>query len=179
MNHIIHTQKKYLTEIIRIISMYQVLSINQLIQLFPDISKEKTLMLVKQLERNGRLVYEQETGYVFYSKDSTPNPSILSAFWVLIDFIQDITFHSASDFPVTLTFYTSSDCYDVIHVPEQKEILINHALSQHDEDAPQRLVIVEHTKQIPLLHFPGITAFCTISPDGHVQYFKKQGVTEQ
>ena len=64
MNHIIHTQKKHLTEIIRIISMYQVLSINQLIQLFPDISEEKTLMLVKQLERNGRLVYEQETGYV-------------------------------------------------------------------------------------------------------------------
>ena len=30
---------------------------------------------------------------------------------------------------MTLTFYTQSDAYDVIHIPEEKEILMNHALS--------------------------------------------------
>lgn len=76
-------------------------------------------------------------------------------------------------------FYTNSNCYDVIHVPEEKEILINHALSDYDEDAPKRLVVVDHTGQIPNLHFPGIAAFCTVSADGRVQYYKKQGVTDE
>lgn len=80
---------------------------------------------------------------------------------------------------MSLTFYTNSNCYDVIHVPEEKEILINHALSDYDEDAPKRLVVVDHTGQIPNLHFPGIAAFCTVSADGRVQYYKKQGVTDE
>lgn len=116
---------------------------------------------------------------VLYSKECTANPSTMAAYWILLDFISDTIYHTVSDFPVSLTFYTNSDCYDVIHVPEEKEILINHALSDYDEDAPKRLVVVDHTGQIPNLRFPGIAAFCTVSADGRVQYYKKQGVTDE
>ena len=81
-------------------------------------------------------------------------------------------------FPVTLTFYTQSDAYDVIHIPEEKEMLMNHALSAYKEDAPRRIAIVDNAGQIPLLDFPGTAAFCTVAPGGEVQYYRKQGVTD-
>ena len=97
---------------------------------------------------------------------------------MLLDFREDITYHTASDFPVALTFCTQSDAYDVIHIPEEKEILMNHALSAWQEDSPRRIALVDDAGQIPLLHFPGIAAFCTVTPGGKVQYYRKQGVTD-
>ena len=126
----------------------------------------------------GRLALLPERGLVLYSKDCIPSPSTLAAFWVLLDFREDITFHTASDFPVALTFYTQSDAYDVIHIPEEKEMLMNNALSAYKEDAPRRIAIVDHAGQIPLLAIPGTAAFCTVTPDGKVQYYRKQGVTD-
>lgn len=179
MNHISKDQGSHLAEINRLLSVYQVLSFSQLEKTFPELTEGKLLLLLRRLEKSGRLIYEQDTGLILYSKECTANPSTMAAYWVLLDFISDTIYHTASDFPVSLTFYTSSDCYDVIHVPEGKEILINHALSTYGEDAPKRLVVVDHTRQIPNLHFPGIAAFCTVSTDGRVQYYKKQGVTDE
>lgn len=179
MNHILKDRGNHLTEINRLLSIYQVLSFSQLVKTFPDLTEDKLLLLLRMLEKGGRLIYEQDTGLVHYSKECCANPSTLVAYWILLDFISDTIYHTISDFPVSLIFYTNTDCYDVIHVPEEQEILINHALSAYDEDAPKRLVVVDHTRQIPNLHFPGIAAFCTVSSDGRVQYYKKQGVTDE
>ena len=43
-----------------------------------------------------------------------------------------------------MVFYTQSDAYDVIHIPEEKEMLMNHALSAYKEDAPRRIAIVDN-----------------------------------
>lgn len=178
MNHINQMQKKHLSEIIRIISMYQVLSFKQLLGTFPELGVNKLQTILKQLQKSGRIIFEQDTGLVFCSKDCSFNASTFAAYWILLDFISDITYHTISEFPVSLTFYTYTDCYDVIHVPEEKEILINHALSTYDTEAPKRLVVVDNTEQISHLHFPGIAAFCMVDSDGKVRYFKKQGVTD-
>ena len=171
-------QESHLQEIIRLLSMYHALSLQQLEVLFPELAKQKLLFLIRKLEKTGRLALMPERELVLYAKDCVPEPSILSAFWVLLDFREDITYHTASDFPVALTFYTQSDAYDVIHIPEDKEMLMNHALSVYKEDSPRRIAVVDNAGQIPLLDFPGITAFCTVTPDGKVQYYRKQGVTD-
>lgn len=178
MQHRNQQQESHLQEIIRLLSMYHVLSLPQFEALFPELTEQKLLFLIRKLEKTGRLALMPERELVLYAKDCIPDPSILSAFWVLLDFREDITYHTASDFPVTLTFYTQSDAYDVIHIPEEKEMLMNHALAAYQEDAPRRIAIVDHAGQIPLLHFPGIAAFCTVAPDGRVQYYRKQGVTD-
>ena len=157
-------QENHLPEITRLLSMYHALSLPQLGRLYPELTEGKLLRLLG--------------GLVLYSKDCIPSPSTLAAFWVLLDFREDITFHTASDFPVALTFYTQSDAYDVIHIPEEKEMLMNNALSAYKEDAPRRIAIVDHAGQIPLLAIPGTAAFCTVTPDGKVQYYRKQGVTD-
>ena len=178
MQHRNQQQESHLTEITRLLSMYHALDLSQLRRLYPELTEGKLLRLLGRLEKAGRLAFLPERELVLYSKDCVPNPSTIAAFWVLMDFREDITFHTASDFPVALTFYTQSDAYDVIHIPEEKEILMNHALSAYKEDAPRRIAIVDNAGQIPLLNIPGIAAFCTVTPEGKVQYYRKQGVTD-
>ena len=178
MQHITSAQEKHLTQITALLSMYRALSIGHLKKLYPKLEDAKLQCLLKRLEKGGRLAFLPEQELVLYSKDCAPDLSTLAALWVLLDFFPEVTYHTPSDFPVALTFFTAKDAYDVIHVPEEKEILINHALSIYKEDAPRRLAIVDRREQIPLLTFPGISAFCMVQPDGKVLYFKKQGVTD-
>ena len=178
MQHRDQQQESHLSEITRLLSMYHALSLPQFGRLYPELTDRKLRLLLGRLEKAGRLAFVPDRELVLYSKECVPNPSTLAAFWVLLDFREDVTYHTASDFPVALTFYTQSDAYDVIHIPEEKEMLMNHALSAYKEDSPRRIVIVDHARQIPLLHIPGTAAFCTVTPDGKVQYYRKQGVTD-
>lgn len=168
-------QENDLSKIIRLLSMYHALSLPQLQKLFPALSEEKLTMLLHRLEKSGRLVYTSDGNMILCSKDHSPDPAVTAAFWVLLDFQADVIYHTVSDFPVALTFYTNADAYDVIYVPEEKEILINHALSVYPQDAPRRIVNFSQPKQMSAIHFPSIAAFCTITEDGQVQYYKKQG----
>ena len=178
MQHRDQQQESHLSEITRLLSMYHALSLPQFGRLYPELTDRKLRLLLGRLEKAGRLAFVPDRELVLYSKECVPNPSTLAAFWVLLDFREDVTYHTASDFPVALTFYTQSDAYDVIHIPEKKEMLMNHALSAYKEDSPRRIAIVDHARQIPLLHIPGTAAFCTVTPDGKVQYYRKQGVTD-
>lgn len=167
-----------LAEIVRFLSLYRVLALPQLEALFPNLSPDKLMLLLHRLEKSGRILLDKESELVKLPCGCESAESTIAAIWVLMDFFSAVTYHCASDFPVVLTFYTDTDAYDVIHIPEEKELLMNHALSALKEDAPRRLVIINDVKQIPLLSFPGISAFCIVEPDGKVQYFRKQGVTD-
>ena len=124
-------QGKHLLEITQLLSMYHALNLSQLGRLYPKLEQSKLLLILKKLEKAGRLVFGTDRESILYTKDCVPDPSITAAFWVLLDFRKDITYHTASDFPVALTLYTQLDVYDVIHIPEGKEMLMNHALSAH------------------------------------------------
>lgn len=178
MQHKKKDQEGHLANLTHLLSLYRSLTLAQLKRLYPKLPEEKLTALLRKLEKSGRITFEQDTGVLFCPGESTRNAAVIAAFWVLLDFLPEVTYHTVSEFPVILTFYTQSDCYEVIHVPEEKEILMNHALSAWEQDTSRRLVIVEQAGQIPLLRFPGIAAFCMIMPDGQVQYYQKQGVTD-
>ena len=177
MLHTNQEHKTHLNEILKLVSTYKVLSQKQLIKWFPELPEKKTLSLIQQLQRKGRLFSLLGNDYVSCIKDYSPDTSLIAAFWVLLDFQPHVIYHSASEFPVTLTFYTKTDGFNVIHVPAGKELLMNHAMRDYAEDDLTNLVIVDNTTQIPLITFPGVGAYCTVSPDGQVQYYQKQGVT--
>ena len=61
MNHISKDQGNHLAEINRLLSVYQVLSFSQLEKTFPDLTEDKLLLLLRKLEKGGRLIYEQDT----------------------------------------------------------------------------------------------------------------------
>ena len=60
MNFINSKQDKHLTQIVNILSMYQTLLITQIEKLYPELSKEKLLLLIRRLEKSGRLIYIEE-----------------------------------------------------------------------------------------------------------------------
>jgi hypothetical protein len=178
MNHINENKDNHLTQILHLLSVYRVLLVTQLEKLYPELSKDKLLLLIRRLEKNGRIVYTKENGMLQYSKDCIPSPSTITAFWVLLDFAPEVIYHTVSDFPSALSFYTADNSYDVIYAAQGKELPLTLALSNWHEDSPKRLVIVELTEQIPLLQFPGIIAYCTVDSQGTITYYKKQGVAD-
>lgn len=168
---------RHLSGIVHYLSLYRVLAVSQLSALYPDLPPEKLRLLLKRLKKAGRITLDADRDLVRLPCGCEGEDSIIAAFWVLLDFLPSVNYHCASDFPAVLTFYTDSEAFDVIHVPEEKEILLNHALSALPEEAPRRLVIIDDTAQIPLITFPGISAFCLVDADGNIQYFRRQGDT--
>ena len=48
---------------------------------------------------------------------------MMAAVWVLIDFIEEVEFHSVSDYPAKLLFFAGGEVYEVIYVPLNQEAL--------------------------------------------------------
>lgn len=173
MRHHSQERENHLSGITRLVSTYRAVTLEQACRLYPELTREKMKLLVRRLEKGGRLSHDPAGDLLLCPGCSAPDPSVTKALWVLADFADSLTYHTIGEFPVTLTFYAGSDAYEVIHVPYGREALMNHALSLK-EGAEKRLVVVDGTEQIPRLYFPGAVAFCTVTDDGRVQYFKKQ-----
>ena len=83
---------------------------------------------------------------------------LLAAIWVLADFIDRAEFHSVGDFPAKLIFFADGEVYEVIHAANGKEALI----------------LVDKPEQIPELEIPNVRGYCTVSPEGEVQYYQRE-----
>lgn len=174
----IRKQDDHIIEIIHLLSLYHVMSVQQLCKLYPEVSKETIYTLIKKLRKSGRVTYEKEKEWLFYGTDTSfYSTMFLSALWVLLDFIPHVTYHTVGEFPVVLTFFMNTVRYDVIYIQKEKELLINGIFSLGKEkEEVKRLVIIEEKNQIKQICFPLIQAFCMVSEKGVVQYLKRQGV---
>lgn len=99
---------------------------------------------------------------------------LLAAVWVLIDFIEQVEYHSVSDFPAKIIFFAEGEVYEIIYVEQGKETMISHLLSVPREEPSKYLVLVEDLSQIQQLDLPPVSGFCTVSSTGEVQYYKKE-----
>ena len=99
---------------------------------------------------------------------------LLASVWVLADFIDRVEFHSVGDFPAKLIFFADGEVYEVIHAASGKETLINHILSALAEEASSYLILVDKPEQIPELDIPNARGYCTVSPEGEVQYYQRE-----
>ena len=161
------------TELLREISMYPGLSGQQLVRFHPG-KEEKIKNLLLHLQRQGRTVLT-ETGNFFPQGEHMrgTDAGLIRSVWVLLDFIDRVEFHSPSDFPVKLLFFSAGDVYEVVHVAAGQEPLITQALRQCRQGESRRIMLVDDAGQIPLLDFPDISGFCTVETDGTVSYYKK------
>ena len=98
---------------------------------------------------------------------------MVRAAWVLLDFIDKAEYHSSSDFPVKIAFFSGGELYEIIHAASGQEALVSYALRQSRDSGGRRIVLVDDPGQIPLFTFPGITGFCTVDAGGNVSYYKK------
>ncbi len=162
------------TELLRSISMYRVMTAEQLARLFGG-KEDKIKNLLTHLLRQGRIFYDNASGSYYAEQRMTPDPGMTAALWVLLDFIDRVEYHSSSDFPAKLVFFAAGEVYEVLHVPLGKEAMINHLWSQQaEEDPPRRIVVVDSPGQIDAIGIPSVSGFCTVDGDGQVSYFKKE-----
>lgn len=165
-------------EILRVISSYHALKVQQVYLLYPK--KEAAVKsIISSLVRQRRIYIDEETGIVASDADylKRPNEDRIAAFWVMLDFIKQIQYHIAGEFPVCISFFTAHEAYEIISVHEGEEYLIRHVFSQNDHpetDFPKRLLMVSCPEQIYDLSIPGAVGYCTVNPDGAVSYFKQQ-----
>lgn len=162
---------KEASELLRVISTYKSLLLEQLYCLFPQ--KEHIIMtLITNFIKQKRMFMDQSKRYVLASETIDLDNERLKAFWVLLDFFDRVEYHAAGDYPVQLSFFIENELYEVIVILFGQESLICHALACKKEYAAKRIVIVDDANQIGKITIPGICGFCTVSNDGIIQYYK-------
>ena len=96
-------------ELLRIISMYPGLSEKQLCRFYPD-KEDVTKNLLSYLSRQGRTRQADTGGYFPYGNDRMETDSgMVQAVWVLLDFIDRTEYHSSSEFPVKIAFFSDGE----------------------------------------------------------------------
>ncbi len=164
---------KEATSLLRDITMYHALTKEQILSLYPQ--KQKVIEhLLTYLVKQYRIKQEKEFYLGMTENISELDQRLLAAVWVLIDFIDQVDFHSVSDFPTEIIFFMKGNIYEILYVTKGKEALINTLLS-HQSEAPSRyIVIVDCEEQIPLLNIPNVVGYCTVSFSGEVQYYQQE-----
>lgn len=165
---------KEAADILRNITTYHYIRHDQFLRLYPG-KEDKIENLLSFFVRQGRIFYDNKTKMYHDGTEAAANYEMLSAIWVLADFIDRADYHSSTDFPVNLIFIADGELYEVIYVAPGNEALIEHALAQQPSDAEKRIVITEDTEQFSRLSIPDVTAYCTVDMDsGNIQYYKQE-----
>lgn len=160
--------------LLQLVSMYPGILETQLVQFYPG-KEEKVKNLLSHLKKQGRIVRKENGGYVSYGAAKTPVPShMVKAVWVLLDFIDRVEFHSASDFPTAIIFFAGGELYEIIPVPSGQEALVTQALSRNWDSPGRRIVLVDMPEQISGIDLPGISGFCMADCLGTVTYYQKR-----
>ena len=140
-------------EIIRLLSLYHRLKFRQMLLLFPQLSETAFHSILKQLQKQGRISLQESS--VVHLPETECADGMEAAFDVLLDFLPEVTYHAPGEFPVTLTFFAREECYEVIWLPEGKELVLS---SETQLELAGRL--------------PDVTAYC-LPRNGKIHYYKK------
>ena len=161
------------SSLLRDITMYQVLTEEQILRLYPG-KCEKIRNLLSYLQKQGRIFYENGLYYTDPESIGQKDRGLLAAVWVLLDLIDQVEFHSTGDYPAKIIFFAGGEVYEIIHAELGKEALISHLRGSPDEESSRRLILVDDPEQIAELDIPNVNGYCTVSPDGEVQYYQKE-----
>ena len=147
------------------------INIMEMLLLFPQLSETAFHSILKQLQKQGRISLQESS--VVHLPETECADGMEAAFDVLLDFLPEVTYHAPGEFPVTLTFFAREECYEVIWLPEGKELLVSHALSLQlrPPDNYQRLIVLSSETQLELAgRLPDVTAYC-LPRNGKIHYY--------
>lgn len=163
-------------ELIRIVTTYQNLSVEQLLRYFPHMGEDTFSRLADRLSKEGRIYYDKAARRLLAARDIPENPELSAAFWVLLDFIDQTSYHTVGELPAAITMFYENEVYDICYAAPGKEVLMNQLFSAESADTrTKKLVIIEDIKQMKSFSSLQITAFCKVDADGNTQYYKRQG----
>lgn len=162
--------------LLRDITIYKALTEAQLLRLHPG-KDDKVKNLLSYLVRQNRVWLVD--GFYCAAPDSLVNADrgLMAAVWVLADFIKDVEYHTAGDYPAKIIFFAGGEVYEIVEAVRGKEILLSRVLADSEGQASRYLVIVEDPEQISNLDLPNVSGYCTVSGEGEVRYYRKEGAS--
>ena len=172
------TREEFVTEAIEVldlISTYKVLRLEQILKTIRN--KEDTVKkaIIRLLQRQDRIYVYDEICSVQEKWIKHFDKGIITAFWILLDFWDDIIFNSTATYPAKIDFITPSDSFDIIVAEKGQEKMLNVFYGKVRDKTIKHLVAVEDEEQMAKLTFDGISAFCIVDKDGCVSYYRNEG----
>lgn len=89
--------------ILRDVSMYRALTEMQLLKLYPH-KESKIRNLLSYLQKQGRIVQRGEYYRIPADAEESIDHGLSKAVWVLTDFMEQVEYHSVSDYPAKIIF---------------------------------------------------------------------------
>lgn len=158
--------------LLRDISTYRVLKEEQLLRLYPG-KRSQVKNLLDYLTKQGRIYRVGDLYCAGPECADNIDQGLLAAVWVLADFSDRVEFHAAGDFPVKVIFTADGVVYEIVHAEPGQEALLSYVMGVERKDPPHYIVLVDDVAQIAGLDLPNVNGYCTVSPDGTVQYYQK------
>lgn len=167
---------KFVSQLLQTITMYPGITEDQLLLLH---AKSQSVSDIKSrlayLRKQHRIAL-QDNKHFFpsFRKVEIDRDDMVKSIWVLLDFIDHIQFHTASHYPITISFFIKGSEYQIIPIRQDNEAIIEAALEPYLEQHAKRIVIVDTPEQIPQISFSGIAGYCTVDKKGKINYFTAQ-----
>lgn len=159
--------------ILRDISMYRALKEGQLLRLYPG-KQDKVTNLLAYLVRQGRVCLCGDLYCTDQNQADNVDQGLLAAVWVLVDMIDRVEFHSVGDYPAKIIIFSDGEVYEIVHAAVGKEALISRVLADVKDEPSKYIILVDRLEQIAELQIPNASGYCTVSPEGEVQYYQKE-----
>lgn len=144
--------------ILRDVSMYRALTEMQLLKLYPH-KESKIRNLLSYLQKQGRIVQRGEYYRIPADAEESIDHGLSKAVWVLTDFMEQVEYHSVSEYPAKIIFFADGEVYEIIYAEPGKEQLINQMLSTVKEVPPKYIVLIEQPEQIAEIHIPNTSGY--------------------
>ena len=160
------------------ISLYPGLTEGQLCRFFHEKEATAKVLLVHMLKEGRVFCAENGRYYANQEAQNGADKDLSRCVWVLLDFIDQVEYHTVGKFPAAILCFANGELYEVVPIPQGKETMICQLLRQPQKDAGKRIVVVEDTSQIEMLDIPQAAGFCTVAEDGTVSYYKKEATLE-
>ena len=169
--------------ILRDVSMYRALTEMQLLKLYPH-KESKIRNLLSYLQKQGRIVQRGEYYRIPADAEEDIDYGLSKAVWVLTDFMEQVEYHSVSDYPAKILFFADGEVYEIIYAEPGKEQLINQMLSTVKEVPTKYIVLIEQssrsrspraTHQTPAATVPSLRAAKCSIIKSNKEFFLEQG----
>lgn len=162
------------TNILTEIGTYPGILKEQLLKLHPG-KEDKIQNILSFFQKQNRIVLDDcNSLYKAGCIDRRNQNAIIRSMWVLLDFLSDVEYHTASIYPVMIVFFIKGEEYQIIHTPEGSSGIIGAVLREQSDYSARRILLVDSPSQIKNLLYPGVTAYCTVSINGNIHYYKEK-----
>ena len=159
-------------ELLEIITTYKVLRPEQLTAVMKNKSQSAQQTVIRLLEREDRIFIRNDIVSTEENWSKNFDRGLIAAFWVLLDFWEEVLYHTTAGFPAKIEFITADNAYDIIIVEDGQTKILNTFYSKYPSTV-QHLVVVKNEEQMYEVSFPGIAAFCMVGDDGTISYYQE------